>query len=109
MKHAIYINGENVERVVRDIDYKILCDGMQYGLITHKKEEVVVCRPRNEQGEGYGHWVSEDKFQSKQEMQALNSQVDPLELSDEAYEGWIDKVAWKAFLGDDIDPRRQEF
>jgi hypothetical protein len=77
MKHAIFIHGENIERVVRDIDYKILCDGMQYGHITHKGEEVIVCRPRNAQGEGYGHWTPEEMTEAEVEMQALDESLDP--------------------------------
>jgi hypothetical protein len=101
-----------IRREVRDIGHMRLCDGFEYAIVTYRKAEQLVRRAYPD-----GNWqfvtdleatIKRD-IEAEQETQQLDTDVDPLALSDEEYEHWIDKVAWKSFLGDDIDPRKQEF
>lgn len=56
-REAIHTPEGDIKRVVSDIDYMILCDGFQYGMITYSGiENTPVRRVRDAAGEGVGDW-----------------------------------------------------
>lgn len=59
-------NVERITRVVRDLDFMLLCNGRQYAHCTYDGREIEVSRQRDANGNGTGEWsgISLSSFKS---------------------------------------------